>query len=358
MRVLIAASIYPPDAGGPAVHARAHFEQFPQYGIETELVALAHYRSYPSGIRHLLYFLSLLPKVRRCSLVYAYDAVGAGLPALIAVCLFRRKLILRIGGDLAWERAGEKRNISLRDWYEEGEYQKDLMYRLSKFVLKGADKIIVTTSLLKELYENYYGISPDKIEVIINPIEIKGTRSSTREKTIIFASRLTSYKNLDLSLRALAPIFREHGDLKLIFLGDGPEKTRLQSIAINEGIENQVEFRGHVSQEEVIRETSTCLFTLAPALTEFNPNYLLQGIGLGKPFIVSWENGLPFEVPEFLRFNASSEDDLRERVTFLLTEKGYAQAENFVKKLDIKMSWEDNLRGNIRVIQELLNGSK
>ncbi len=357
-KVLIAASIYPPDAGGPAIHAKAQYEGLPQLGIETELVALAHYRKWPPGLRHYIYLVKLLSKGWDCDVVYAHDAVGVGIPALIASTVLNKKLILRVGGDLAWERAGEKENISLREWYEKPEHKKNLMYRLSRAVLLSAHGIIVPSRILADLYSAYYGIDARKIKLITNPIPQALKTETVVKNEIVFGSRLVAYKNLDLVLQAFAPIFREHADLKLVILGEGPEREPLEKAAENLAIRERVEFAGQVTQEEVLRRTSTCLFTIAPALTEFNPNYVLQGIGMGKPFIISWENGLSFDVPEYLTFNPRSVEELREKVSNILKEEEYEKARTFLQNIRVTTTWDENLKENLNLINSLLNGSK
>lgn len=358
MKVLIAAAIYPPDPGGPATHAKRHFEEFPKLGLETELLALAHYRKYRGVVRHLLYFLHLLPKAWRSDVVYAYDAVGAGLPAWLAARICGKKFVVRIGGDVAWERAGEKSNTSLKEWYESGGHEQDKMFKVSRFVLQRADAVVVTTPILADLYVQRYGVARDKIKVILNPVPTQQVATSKADQTIVFASRLASYKNLDAVLQALAPIFQTHKDLKLVIMGDGPERENLRDIVHNLDIEDRVEFVGSVSQEEVVRRTSACLFTIAPALTEFNPNYVLQGISMGKPFVISWENGFSFEVPEHMRFNPRSIEDCGKKILGMLDDEIYQKAQDYVKSLGLSQSWESNLKENVEVIEQVLNGSK
>ncbi|MDZ4205809.1 MAG: glycosyltransferase family 4 protein [Patescibacteria group bacterium] len=358
MRVLIAAGIYPPDSGGPAVHAKAQFEGFPKLSAQTGLVALAHYRRWPRGIRHFFYFLALLRKTSRYEIVYAHDAVGAGIPALIAARFFSKKFVVRIGGDLAWEHKAAMQNISLKEWYAKGEHKKDRMFKLSRWLMRHADMVVVPSPLLVELYITHYGLDKQKLRFITNPFPSTNGYVSNTERTIIWASRLTSYKNLDTAIKALAPILREKKDLKLIIMGDGPEKERLQTLSQSLGMDANVIFTGAISQEEVLKKTSQCLFAIAPALTEFNPNYILQGISFGKPFIISREHGLPFEVPEFLKFDARSDVDLREKITRLLTEERYREASKFIKSIDVSKNWDDNLRENYSLLQALLNGSK
>lgn len=360
MKVLIAAGIYPPDAGGPAVHAKKHYEEFPRFGMETALVTLSYYRKYPQWIRHLLFLLALLSKALKTHIIYAHDAWGVGFPAWFGARITGNKFILRIGGDMAWERQADsnKTELSMNDWYLNGLHKKNYLFYLSRFVLKRADLIVVTTSLLSNLYVNYYEIDPKKIKVIYNPISSIQKMDISTEQNIIFASRLVAYKNLKFVLRGLYNIFLSHPHLKFIIMGNGPEKQRLIELAQRLNIQDQIIFKGTVPQGEVLEETRQCLFTLAPALTEFNPNYLLQGISLDKPFLISIENGLPFEVPRYLTFDPKNEQELRERTLWLLDENNYATAQGDIKKLDFKMSWDDNLEQNAEAIRSLFNYNK
>ncbi len=358
MRILIAAGIYPPDAGGPAIHAKRQFEGFGQIGIKTRLVALAHYRKWPKLLRHWVYLAVLMCKAIGSEVIYAHDAVGVGVPASIVAKLLGKKFVLRIGGDLAWERDVKGSTVPLLEWYKSGAYIQSRFYKLSSQSLKKADKIIVPSQLLAKLYVEYYGISEDKIEVIPNPLpEAKEFEIKTNQ-TIIYASRLVGYKNLNLVFKVLARIFPKHPDLSFIVMGDGPEREPLEQLSRDLGIAGHVVFKGDVPHDEVLRETASALFTLAPAVTEFNPNYVLQGLSYSKPFVISTDNGLPFSVPEYLSFKYDDEQALFDRIEHLLTKEGYEEAVNFVRTIDFKMTWEENLKLNVVLVLLLLNGSK
>lgn len=347
-RVLIAASIYPPDPGGPAIHAKRQYEWLNEHGVKAEVVALAHYRRWPKIVRHLIYLSGLLVRVWKFDVVYAHDAVGAGIPGLIAAKIFRKKFVVRIGGDLPWERYAESGNsLSLKEWYGSRKHKINLLFILSRWLIERADLIIVTSPILLNIYKTYYGIGEERIKVIPNPIpEVPNTKTST-EPTIVYASRLVAYKNLEMVLRALSRIFPTYPDLEFVIMGDGPDRERLERLARELGTEKQVSFRGSVTQREVLEETARCLFAIAPALTEFNPNYILQAVGLGKPFLISSENGLPFHLNREFEFNPRNEVELESRIKMLLENPKSP-------KIDFKMSWEDNLRANLEAIRSLL----
>ena len=353
MKILIAAGIYPPDAGGPATHARTQYEGFPRTGVETELVVFAHYRKFPRWIRHLFFFIALFRKSLKSDVIYAHDAWGVGFPAWFAACLTWNKLVLRIGGDMAWERHASS-NVSMKEWYESGAYKRDKMFKLSRFVLKQADLVVVITPILRDLYTKYYGVDGRKIQIILNPIPERRENNVEPQDSIIFASRLTHYKNLKIVLRALAKVFPLHPSLKFVIMGDGPERESLKSEVKSLKLENNVVLTGAVSLEEVLEKTASCLFTIAPALTEFNPNYVLQGVAYGKPFLISRENGLPFEIPDELLINPRDEHDIAQKISNLLEKEHYQKALEYVKSIDLKMTWDQNLAENLAQIKGII----
>ncbi|MEK7194212.1 MAG: glycosyltransferase family 4 protein [Patescibacteria group bacterium] len=360
-RVLIVASIYPPDPGGPALHANKQFEYFDRMGFKVGLVVLSWYKKWPIGLRHLIFFFKILAKIWRYDLVYMHDAVGAGLPALIAAKIFRKRSIVRIGGDLAWERKVDrnKTDLSMNEWYTAGYNFNDRFYKLSRWLLRRVNKIVVPSPLLSNLYERYYGIGPEKVQVIPNPIpEITKNLIVNQKRTIVYASRLVAYKNLRFVLRVLSKIFPLNNDIKFIIMGDGPEKASLIKFAKTLKIEGQVVFTGLVDQSKVFEETAICLFTIGPALTEFNPNYILQSLSFGKPFLISKENGFPFEVPDGFLFDPRDESELESRINSFLTVDGYTKALNQARSIDFKMSWDDVMISNLNLIRQLLNGQK
>src|SRR3989338_8061595 len=93
---LIVASIYPPESGGPATHAKKQFEWLSGAGIKTSVAVLSKYRFFPFGLRHIVFLFILLFKALRYDVIYAHDAWGAGLPAAMVSKFWRRSLIIRI----------------------------------------------------------------------------------------------------------------------------------------------------------------------------------------------------------------------------------------------------------------------
>ena len=171
-KIVIATGIYPPTPGGAATHAYRYREHFNARDIEAPVITYGTSTAgvvgismrIPFGLRHLIYMYCLWRISRSTRVIFALDALGAGIPALIVARLRGVPLVLRIGGDIVWERkALAGRAVKpMRAWYEHGMHRPSffggLLFFLSRAVLVRAKLIVVPTALLADLYMQYYGV--------------------------------------------------------------------------------------------------------------------------------------------------------------------------------------------------------
>jgi len=101
------------------------------------------------------------------------------------------------------------------------------------------------------------GYDPDKLHVIFNsldfdaqqalsstitPIEIEDLRTrlfgNAHTAVVIATARLTALKRFDLLIEALKIVNRDCRAVHLLFVGDGPERARLEALATSAGIKS------------------------------------------------------------------------------------------------------------------------
>jgi len=70
--------------------------------------------------------------------------------------------------------------------------------------------------------------------------------------TLVHVGRLMRYKSADVAIRALALVRRELSDARLVMVGDGPDRVRLERLARRLGVGDAVEFRGFVSHADKV----------------------------------------------------------------------------------------------------------
>lgn len=71
------------------------------------------------------------------------------------------------------------------------------------------------------------------------------------ERVLLSVSRLMARKGVDTALEALARIAPTHRDVVYIIAGDGPERPRLERLAVELGVTDRVRFLGPVDDAEL-----------------------------------------------------------------------------------------------------------
>jgi glycosyltransferase involved in cell wall biosynthesis len=103
--------------------------------------------------------------------------------------------------------------------------------------------------------------------------------------TAIFAGRLVPYKLPEVVVRAFAeqPGLRKH---RLVVVGDGPERPRLEAIIADHRLEDSVEIAGWKTQDEVaalLRQSDVFLF---PSIRELGAGVVIEAMASGLPCVV------------------------------------------------------------------------
>jgi glycosyltransferase involved in cell wall biosynthesis len=100
-----------------------------------------------------------------------------------------------------------------------------------------------------------------KFEILPHFQEIQPMAEPTAQNApVLYFGRLSREKGVEDLLHAM----RRLPDLPLVIAGDGPERRRLQLLAAKLGLTN-VEFVGHVRDEELDRTIAECRFTVLPS---------------------------------------------------------------------------------------------
>src|SRR3989344_45899 len=107
-KILIATGIYPPDIGGPATYSKLLMDELPKRGFKVSVLSFGSVRHLPKLIRHLVYAWRLALMAIKYDVILAQDTVSVGLPAMIVSKIFRKKFLIRVPGDYAWEQAVQR----------------------------------------------------------------------------------------------------------------------------------------------------------------------------------------------------------------------------------------------------------
>ncbi len=158
-----------------------------------------------------------------------------------------------------------------------------LVKNLEKYVARSADAIIVTYQNAKDYFVKEYKISPDKITVLGNPIDIDLFRplpEVEKNRDVLSIGRLEDQKNYFALIEAC-----QKAQLNLTLLGAGSLKENLQAFAKKVGA--NVDFKLPIPNEEIPLLIANHRFFVLPSFYEGNPKGLLEALSCGIPCIAS-----------------------------------------------------------------------
>ncbi len=303
MKILIATGIFPPDIGGPATYSKLLADELPKHNIQVEILSFGLVRNLPKIIRHFVYFWKVLTAGLRVDIIFAQDPVSVGLPSFLAAKIIRKKFILKIVGDYAWEQGMQRFGVKdLLDDFLSKKYgwKVETLRKIQKFVANNADKIIVPSEYLKKVILKW-GISPDKIQVIYNAFnklpEFNISKKEVRQKIklngfiLVSAGRLVPWKGFGTLIEIMPDILRIIPDIKLCIIGSGPEERNLKSQISNLKINENVFLTGQLSHEDLlIYLKAGDIFVLNTAYEGFS-HHILEAMAIGIPVITTNRGG-------------------------------------------------------------------
>lgn len=260
------------------------------------------WKKIPKGLRHWNYFLKVLFLAKKNNIIFALNAVSAGVPAMYAAKITKKKFFVKIVGDAAWERAINKGKTSLLLNDFQGSKKSGLigmLHNLQCKVCNSADGIIVPSEYLADIVHGW-GIPKEKIKVIYNGVDFRPsdmTKEEARRKIGIFGhsilsiGRLVPWKGFRMLIKIMPKLFEINQAFRLIIVGDGPDREILVSMIRNLGLEKKVFLVGRKSQSELaIYLAAADMFVLDTGYEGFS-HQILEAMVAGVPVITTAVGG-------------------------------------------------------------------
>jgi len=171
--------------------------------------------------------------------------------------------------------------------------------------------------------------------ITVHHMGIDPNRFTFKERTIkpnlpirlLTVGRLVEKKGHRFALEAIAEIIRREKNISYTIAGDGPLEKPLKTLAVELGIEHQVEFIGPVAQDTVIEKMLEAHIFLLPSITDSQgdqegiPVVLMEALATGLPVITTIHSGIPELVQDGVSGYLTPEKDvwaLIEKMNYLI----------------------------------------
>ncbi len=181
-----------------------------------------------------------------------------------------------------------------------------MVHWMEFFLFRLADQIVTSSAHLRSAFCRDYGLDPDHFLVVSNaanpesfqPRDVQECRRSLGlgedKRYLLFLGSFKKWHALDPILEAVPALVLKYPDLHLMMVGDGEQRSSLETLSEKLGLKDRVLFMGQKVYEEVpvwINSADICLASLKdhPGVS---PLKIFDYMSCGKPVVSNGVGGL------------------------------------------------------------------
>ena len=258
----------------------------------------------PSSALATAALLGRLHRRHRFDVLYVRDDVRA-LPALLWAKLASVVSVFEVNGAIREEVVlctPDRKGWRTWPWRSRLAVQMALLGA----AYRGADRVVAVTDALGRHIIGRHHVRPGRVGVFGNgantdlftPLD---NRESRRElgldphtRYVGFVGNMYGWHGLNDLVTAFAAVAPEHGDARLLLVGDGVEAPRLRELARRSGVAPRTDFVGRVPYRDVPRYISASDFCVGPfnawirnQVCGASPLKIFEYLACGRPVLVS-----------------------------------------------------------------------
>jgi glycosyltransferase involved in cell wall biosynthesis len=242
-------------------------------------------------------------------------------------------------------------------------------------MLKRARKIIAVSHFTKWELTNYYKISPSKIQVIHNGVDIKKFQPAKDKRkvkaelgfnpddlAIVSVGRLYARKGLFTLIESMPAVTKRFPTAKFIVSGKGQsdEMHKLISHAEKLGVENNIIFTGYYPDKKLPKLYQAADVFAFSTFYEHHPFAVLEALSTGLPVVTTTVGGIPETIESgkngFLvePFNPKA---FSEKILYLLEHQAFAAEMGALARKTIveKYDWRIVVKDAMKVYDQALS---
>ena len=284
--ILVCEAQVPFVRGGAEFHVRELVRQLQQRGHDAELVSIP-FKWYPKS--------EILPHAAAWRMLDLSESNGRAIdlviatkfptyfvrhPRKVAWVIHQYRAAYELAGTPYSDFAHTPDDIALREQ----------IVRLDTQMLGECERVFANSGNTAARLARYNGLTATPL--YHPPRLAERIRTGPFGGYMLSVGRLESVKRVDLAIRALA---HTPDDLSLVIAGTGTQRSALEDLASSLGVGGRVQFRGEVSDDEVLELYAGALGVIFPPYDEDFGYVTLEAFLAGKPVVTTTDAGGPNE---------------------------------------------------------------
>jgi len=161
---------------------------------------------------------------------------------------------------------------------------------------RSCDLVIVPSMSMRNILIEHFGLAtpieviPNGLDLapyreIIQPIDRSEFGFTSNDVISVYVGRLSPEKNLPLLLRAFYGVAMTYDHVRLLLVGDGPERENLENLIKQLNIGNKVFFTGMVEYKEIPAYLAASDIFVTPSSSETFGLSTIEGMAAGLPVL-------------------------------------------------------------------------
>ena len=287
IRVCVVAPAYM--TGGQAIEARTLVDGFagdPNFRLELQPIDpripawLARIRGVRTVARLPLYLAGLTRRIRRADVVHVFTAAFwpfliTTTPAILLARAFGKPVVLN---------------------YRDGRAADHIGSTWVQYVLRRATLLVFPSGFLRDLFRRF-GFEGEVVANVVDTARFRFRERQPLRPVLLSCRLLEELYAVENTIQAFALVRERRTDARLLIIGDGDQRPRLEALVRDQGIEG-VEFHGAVPHAEVPDWFDRADILVNSSRIDNMPHSLIEAFAAGMPVVTTPAGGIPYVVED------------------------------------------------------------
>ncbi len=214
-------------------------------------------------------------------------------------------------------------HVHATEFDRSGEHVNQAVYNIERRGMHAAIRVLAVSMLTRNLLVNRYGVSPDKIDVVYNGVDIEPStygikRIERSERIVLYFGRITMQKGPEYFVRAAKRVLEVEKNVRFVVAGSGDQATSMIEMAAELGIGSRMTFTGFLRGKDIQRVFSLADLYVMPSVSEPFGIAPLEAMGHRVPVIISKNSGVCEVLTHALKVNFWDVDDMANKIVAVL----------------------------------------